>query len=176
MHQTPRKQPVNTTDFISHIREVPVEQHRIGKSCAVLQSHVRFHVVPPRERLPTQRAEIRLGPVYGGMVPPVADRLAAYAARVQSGRLRYFVEQIAIVLGGRGVVVAVLVKRAVGGFLILVVVVVVVAVGRMVAVSLFPPYSWNRESQPSPSRTGKRGGCQRGISAGARNPQNRFLG
>lgn len=68
----------------------------------MLQPDVRLHVVPPRERLPAQGAQVRLGPVDGRVVPPVADGLAADAARVQRGRLGYPVEEVAVVLGGGG--------------------------------------------------------------------------
>lgn len=147
---------------MSHVRHVPIEPRILPQHLrhygAVLQPDVRLHVVPPGERLSAQRTEIRLGPVDGGVMPTVANGFAADPARVQTGRLRYFVEQIAIVLRGGRVKHAATAAEMEGRRFLAELVMMVMVGGWVVAGSLFPPNSWNRESQPSPSSTRNRGG------------------
>lgn len=103
-----------------------------------------FHVVAPCESLPAQGAQVSLRSVYGRVVPPVADSLAAHPTPVQHGRFGYPVEQVAVVPCSRAAVIArrlVVWRRKVRFWLM---------VGRL-RLTLFPPTSWNRESQPSPS-------------------------
>lgn len=60
---------------------------------------VRFHVVPPGERLLAKRAQIRLRTMDDRVMPPVTDRFATVFATVQWRRVRYFVEHIDVVPG-----------------------------------------------------------------------------
>lgn len=72
----------------------------------MFQSNMRLHIITPRKRLPTQRTQIRLGPMYRRMMPPITDSLPAYTTRVQCGRFRYTIKEVAVILrGGRVITV-----------------------------------------------------------------------
>lgn len=67
---------------------------------AVFQSDVSFHIVFASETLLALRTLVDLGPVYGGMVPPVGHLFAADPARVHGRGIRQSLEHAAVIARG----------------------------------------------------------------------------